>query len=611
MLEPRIYRAALVPAALAVLVLMFSLEAPPAPLPPEPAADVLFEGRSGAVEASAIATRDPDRRAGSAGDRASAEAVAAALAARGFDVTSDPFTAGKRRLVNVLARRTGSSRRQIVVMAARDATSVPDTGGSAADTAALLEVARVLEGRASEKTLVLASVDGSALGDAGARRFADTEPDLDQVDAVVVLSNLGAPATDAPPLVAWSSDASRGSLGLERTAAASLADGPVSLEVADGALSQVVRMAAPLGLGAQGPLLARDVGAIRVSGSGELPPGAQASLDAERYGELGRAALRIVAALDAGGPPEHGPAAYVVAAGQVVPGWALSTLALALILAPLAAGADALARARRRREPVAAWMGWVLAGGLAFVASLLAAEVLALAGLAPTPMRWPVPPALSAPGTPLVPTLVLCAVVLALAWRSARPWLARRAAPGRLLNDPTAPGAGVAAALVSVLAVLALWAANPFAGLLLAPLANAVALAALSGARARTGTVLLLAGLAAPVAGAVLYLGWLSLDPLAGAGYALGLVTGGHVHMATLLLGCVLLGGLGSTAAILLARARRLPASAVLAHRPRRSGGWTLVLCSAPTRLPIHLTMDRSTSPPPNGVGGESAMPHA
>jgi len=66
------------------------------------------------------------------------------------------------KLVNVVGIKPGKSERQVVVIAARDAHDVPDTAGSAADTTALLELARVLQGRASTRTVVLVSADGSA-----------------------------------------------------------------------------------------------------------------------------------------------------------------------------------------------------------------------------------------------------------------------------------------------------------------------------------------------------------------------------------------------------------------------------------------------------------------
>ena len=186
MIELRVYRAAFVPALLAVVLAMFSLEDRPRPLPQGLAADVLFDGRAAAARAEAIAEAHPVRTAGSRGDRATAALVAQRLAARGFVPWIDRFSHAGRDLVNVVGRRAGSTRRQIVVVAERDAAVTPDAAGSAADTAALLELARVFEGRSTRKTLVLASIDGSTLGEVGAIELAEALGSPEQVDAVLV-----------------------------------------------------------------------------------------------------------------------------------------------------------------------------------------------------------------------------------------------------------------------------------------------------------------------------------------------------------------------------------------------------------------------------------------
>src|SRR4051812_1616037 len=76
LIEPRIYRAAFVPALLAVVLAMFSFQSRPAALPQGLAADVLFDGDLAAQEAGRLAESTPDRRPGSAGDRATADRVA-------------------------------------------------------------------------------------------------------------------------------------------------------------------------------------------------------------------------------------------------------------------------------------------------------------------------------------------------------------------------------------------------------------------------------------------------------------------------------------------------------------------------------------------------------
>src|SRR3954454_21718922 len=68
-IEPRLYRAAFLPALLALIVAAFSLEDRPSPLPQVLAADVLFQGKSAAASARQIATANPDCPPGSASAR--------------------------------------------------------------------------------------------------------------------------------------------------------------------------------------------------------------------------------------------------------------------------------------------------------------------------------------------------------------------------------------------------------------------------------------------------------------------------------------------------------------------------------------------------------------
>jgi hypothetical protein len=168
LIEPRIYRAAFLPAIFAVVLVMFSLESRPAPLAQGLPADVVFAGSGAATTAGRIIDAAPDRHAGSRGDKRTAGLVAAAFRSRGFSTQVDRFDRDGRSLVNVVGRRAGSSSRQIVVVADRDSTGTPDAAGSASDTATLMDLARVFAGRPSTRTLVLASVDGARLGEVGA-----------------------------------------------------------------------------------------------------------------------------------------------------------------------------------------------------------------------------------------------------------------------------------------------------------------------------------------------------------------------------------------------------------------------------------------------------------
>jgi MFS family permease len=554
-IEPRIYRAAFVPALLAVFLTMFSFESRPGPLRQGLAADVLFDGNQATDLATRIATEQPDRRAGSSGDLATARVVADTFAARGFagGGGSRPviqrFTGSGERLVNVVGRRAGGSRRQIVIVAARDATSVPDAPGSASDTAALMQIARVYQGRPSNKTLVLASIDGEQLGQAGARELVDVLPEPDLVDAILVVSDLGARTNDGPFLQAWSNDSTRAGIALQRTVTESIRFERGGPGAGTGTFGQFARLSFPIGIGAQGVLLDRGYDAVRISGSGELPPGGAGppeAIDPDRLGTLGRAALRTLTALDQGQRPEHGPKSYVQAVSQVLPGWVLSLLAGALLLPVLVASVDAFARARRRHLDVLRWLRWLGAWVAPFLAALAAAQFLALVDATPSPPAAPVPPDDLPLDGPALAVLGGVLVAMVLAHLLAR-WLAAR--PDPELEQTPDLGAGVALGLTIAFGSLLLWLANPYAGLLVVPAAHLWMLLALTRplpAR-RVRALLIVIGVAPALLVALYYMFALSVDPLSGVWYLLMLVTGHSVGIVSSLIACVLLAALCAT----------------------------------------------------------------
>jgi hypothetical protein len=553
-IEPRIYRAAFVPALLAVVLTMFSFQSRPGPLRQGLPADVLFDGNQAAELATRIATQEPDRRAGSTGDRATAQLVADTFAARGFAggggarPVVQRFTSDDKRLVNVVGRRAGSSRRQIVIVAARDAGSVPDAPVSAADTAALMQVARVYQGRPSKKTLVLASIDGSHVGQAGARRLVEVLPEPDLVDAVVVVSALGS-RHGGPPVQAWSNDSTRTGIALQRTVAESIRLELGSAPGGSGMFGQLARLSFPIGIGAQGVLLDSGYDAVRISGSGELPPsgsGPPEAIDPDRLGGLGRAALRTLTALDEGPRPEHGPKSYVQAVSQVLPGWVLSLLAGALLLPVLVASVDAFARARRRHIDVLRWLRWLGAWVAPFLAALAAAQFLALVDATPSPPAAPVPPDDLPLDGPALAVLAGVAAAMVLAYFLAR-WLAAR--PDPELGQTPDLGAGVALGLTIAAGSVLLWLANPYAGLLTVPAAHLWMLLALTRPlpNRRVRAALIGVGVAPAAAVAIYYMFALSVDPLSGLWYVLMLVTGQSVGIVTSLIACVMLAALCAT----------------------------------------------------------------
>ncbi|HEX5979736.1 MAG TPA: hypothetical protein VFY52_01470 [Thermoleophilaceae bacterium] len=551
MIEPRVYRAAFIPALLALVLTMFSLQSRPPPLPQGLAADVLFDGRVAALESARIAEREPDRRPGRPGNLRTAERVEEQLDARGFPKPEvQRFTHAGRELVNVIARRAGQLRRQIVIVAARDAAVVPEATGSAADTAALLQLARVFEGRPARKTLVLASVDGSTLGEVGTSRLLSELAPPEMVDGVLVLSDLASPTRRGPFVQAWSNDSSRAGIGLQRTVSESISQEVEFDPGTSGALGQLVRLSFPIGIGPQGVLLDEGYDVVRISGSGELPPegdGPVESIDEDTIGALGRATLRAFTALDMGPRPDHGPKSYVTAVSQVMPGWVLSLLAGTLLLPALVAAVDAFARVRRGRIDVLPWLRWLGAWTAPFLAGYAVAEVLALAGATPSPPPAPVPPDVLPVDGAALGVLAGVAVAMVLALLLAR-WLAAR--PDPRLATPQGPGAAVAVALVLGVTSLLLWVANPYAGLLAVPAAHLWLLALLlKGPPPRRVRALLLAlGALPPLLVAVYYMFALSIDPVAGAWYLLLLVTGHTVAPGTAFVGCVMLGTLCAAA---------------------------------------------------------------
>ena len=113
MIEPRIYRAAFVPAVFALILVMFSLESRPRPLAQGLPADVVF-GSAGGHDHEGDRRRT-GREAGSVGDRRAAGLVVGAFRSRGFTTQVDLFDHDGKRLMNVIGRRAGKSQREIVV----------------------------------------------------------------------------------------------------------------------------------------------------------------------------------------------------------------------------------------------------------------------------------------------------------------------------------------------------------------------------------------------------------------------------------------------------------------------------------------------------------------
>jgi len=571
MLDPRVYRAAFIPAAFALIVAAFSLQDPPLGSGSSLAPDAFvgaraFDGPGTGLRPLAAAF--PQRRPGSPGDRGVAARMVSTFRTAGMQTIIRRFSAntavGSRRMQDVIGVRAGVSNRRIVVLAHRDSLHSPATA-DLSGTAALAEMARLFTGRTLRKTLVLVSTSGGSGGNAGAAAWARAPGG--PVDAVVVLGDLASPRVHGPLIVPWSNGLGIAPLGLQRTVAQAL-----SLETGRrvpqaGVGVQFARLAAPLTISEQGEVAAQGLPAVLLTVAGESGPGAAQAVSQDRLQEMGRAALRTITALDGRVEPIPGPRGELFFSRKVVPGWAIRLVVGALILPALIAAVDGFARVRRRREPVARWLAWTLAGAVPFVVGWLFSLFLELTGLLPVAPAAPLPPGaipLDAAGTAAMVAVVLVVVV---GWLALRPLVVRIAHAGAA---PESPGAGAAVLLALAALSVAVWAVNPFAAALLLPGLHLALLLLAPEVHLRRGLQLLALALAlAPFALlTVFYATQFGLSPGEVPWTALLLLVGGGVGVPGVLAWCLALGLLGDVLAILYARSRHSPE----AGEPRTRG---------------------------------------
>lgn len=553
MLDPRIYRAGLLPILFALVLAGFSLREPPRPLDTSLASDA-FDGAAAFRQLDALATAAPLRRPGSAGDRYVAAQVADGLRANGFRVGIRTLSAqtadGGRTLETVVGERAGFSARRILVVAHRDALG-RGARAELSGTAALLELARVLGGRTLGRTLVLASTSGGTAGLAAAEQLASSPGG--PVDAVLVLGDLAGVRTQRPLVVPWSRSTAIAPLALRRTVESAVRTETGMHPGGPTPAVQLARLAFPLALGEQGPFDAHGLPAVLLSASGEHPPAADEPVSQQRLTVFGRAALHSVTALD-GGPdlPASGP--YMVLEQKLLPAWAVRLLAAALMLPVLLAAVDAFARVRRRRERVGMWLRWVLAGAAPFALAALVALALFGVGLVHAAPGAPVAGAASAPNL-----AALACVLLALVagWSWLRPALLRVARVPSA-RDTAAGGAATATIVVLCAAALLVWLGDPYAGLLLIPALHLWLWAMAPETRPRRAVALLLwaAGMLPALLVAYAYARQFGLDPLELAWMGTLLVAGGGLSLLAVLVWSVVLACGAATLAVVLSGGR-------------------------------------------------------
>jgi hypothetical protein len=557
MLNGRLYRAAFVPFVFALAIAAFSLTGRAKPLHSALAPDA-FEGQPTFAELRSLASEFPDRRPGSRGDRALAAHVAHELealggtAGGGFTVRMRHFTGqtidGERQLTTIVAQRPGSTdAKPIVIVAHRDAAGTRGSQAELSATAALIELARVFAARETQRTIVLVSTSGGSGGDAGAAEFAASYPG--PFDGAIVLGDLAGTRERKPFVVPYSNATGSAPAQLQRTVNDAITLETGSDPGAPSGVGQLAHLAFPLTVGEQGALNAAGIGAVLVQVSGERGPSSD-RISAQRLELFGRAVLSAVDALDSGADLPSAMQTGLLVQRKTIPAWAVRLLAAALLLPPLIAAADGLARARRRRQAVGRWSLWTLLCAVPFLAAGLFAALLGALGIIGATPSAPLPPnALNFDGA-AARAVVAVLLVFTLAWLL-WPMLVRRLG---LSVRPDSDGAGVAMLLVLLGVGVVVWALNPFAALLLLPAMHVWLLIVSPELRPRppAALALLALGLLPLALLMAFYAHQLGLGPGRVAWMAVLLVAGGHLGAAAVLLWSLALGCTTATAMLAL-----------------------------------------------------------
>lgn len=543
MFNARLYRAALVPAVIAFVVMMFSFEPIPKPIQ-EPVATPEFGGTASARMARQIALRAGDRTPGSEGDRTVAALVRDAFESiDGADVSVQDFSSDHRGedvdLQNVILTIPGASDETILVFASRDSDRDLGAATSASATAELMDLARALGTQRHERTIMLVSTDGSE-GARGARELIDSLPRRDDISVAIALSQSGVEDPEPPFVLPWGTGPESADAQLLQTARSITSRSFGQRDSNPGTWAGLTRLAFPAGLSEAAALRGEGIEAIGLSAHGEriIPPDEDTSVSSQTMQEAGTAALDLILTLDEApsGEPEGGPADYVRLGDNLIPGWTIALLALTLLIAPVVTAAEAWGREQRQNWRTRRTIPWALERALLPLAALLLAYALSLVGLIPDP-PWPYDPAAYEPGLkgPIVLVALIGAVILA-------GLLVR---PMRTPLDSQAHTLAAAAGLVTGGALALMWLLNPYLTLLLFPAANVWMLSARASGPPRAALVAAVAALS--LAGA--FAAWATVAAqldlgLAAPWHLLLMVADGQLGLGTSLVWCALIGGL-------------------------------------------------------------------
>jgi hypothetical protein len=595
MLDPRIYRMALMVVVVAVIVVAFSLGNQAAPLSASLVPDS-FNGQNAYNTMQSLAAEYPDRPAGSYGDNQIANYVASSLKQDGFLTSRAVFTAqtvdGARTVQTVTGTLAGSNPGTIVIVAHRDSTRT-DRSGSPAElsgTGVLLELARDLAAQTQQRTVVLASTSAS-VGAAGAQQLAQALPG--QIDAVIVLGDMSGLQVRSPIVVPWSDSQLVAPPLLRNTVASAISEQANVNPTTESLGGQFLHLAFPLAATEQRPFADSGEPAVLVSTSGARLPAPEEPTSQAQITGFGRAVLETVTALGAG-PNVPGPSSYLSMHGELIPIWAVRLLVLALIVPVLLATIDGLARARRRGYRVARWVVWVLTACIPFALAALAIVGLQVSGVIdaapPGPVGGDAITLTSRAIAILAGLACLIAAAFAMRWALGRRFWAseppeaapvaaehpngqpRRHRSGRapISDDAASPGAAAAFLLVMCVVTLVIWVKNPFAAALIVPALHLWMWIVAPEQRLRTpwAVLLFLIGLVPGVLAAYYYGLVLGLGPATGAWNAVLMLAGGDVSLMAALEWSVVLGCVVSLALMIVRIARQpRPADAPVTTR--------------------------------------------
>ena len=478
----RIYRTAWLAAAVPLLVAAFSLDRPVAlqqpRLPPS------FDRTTAVQFAKEFVHRNPDRRPGSSGAQDATNWVAARFRDYKFTVQRQEFSAdvpglGLQHFVNLIATappRAGQeiarSQQVIVVMAHRDNLGgSPGANDNGSGTGALLELARDIGSSALAHSVVLLSEDGGAYGSLGAQEFASNSGYADRLAAVINLDAIGG---DGAPRLEFAGETPRSPAAtLVATAEATIVAQANREPARPSAGAQLIDLAFPFTLYAQGPFIAHGVSAVTLTSAGPRAPPPEGDtppkLNEERLDQLGRSAQVLLGSLDAAADVARGTESYVWVGSRLIRGWTIQFLFLTALIPFLAAVIDLFARCRRRH--IALWPAlrsllsrlgvWLWVGALfAF---------LTFTGIFPEGDSRPIAPDTQAAGDWAIAGLFALAGLSFVGWLVARPQLV----PRRSITRPEELGGHLAAMLGLGVVALVVAAQNPFALLFVLPSVHA------------------------------------------------------------------------------------------------------------------------------------------